>query len=156
MTVFSQSLGSARVVLIQATVLVVVFLALAITPAPVTFPTGTWEVVLLLKGAAALLLTDVILRGAWRDTHTPSFGDVTARLVRAASSAHPLDHYHVQDANGTIGIVEEVLVDRQHISRAIVVAHGWARGHRFVVDIDDVRAVDHDARTVTVTTTCGS
>jgi hypothetical protein len=153
MTALGHSLGSARLVLVQATVLVIVFLVLAITPAPVTFPTGTWELVLLLKGAAALLLTDVLLSGASGGKHTTSFRQLTTRLVRAVSSPHRLDHYHVRDAGGTIGIVEEVLVDRQQISRAIVVAHGWACRHRFVVDMDDVRAVDHEARTVIVKTT---
>jgi hypothetical protein len=149
MTVLSQNLGSARLVLIQATVLVIVFLVLAITPAPVTFPNGTWELVLLLKGAGALLLTDVILGGASGDKHTIPVRHVTSRLLRGASNPHRLDHYHVQDTSGTIGIVEEVLADRQDAHRAIVVTGGSAR-HRFLINIEELQRVDHDERTITV------
>jgi hypothetical protein len=140
-----------RYVLAQAAVLLAVFVVLAVTPAPVTFPSGPWEVVLLLKGAAAVLLTDILLSGlagvrARRPRSTAAAG---ARPVRSGDMAG-LGHYHVQDSTGVVGIIDEVIGDRIGSPRALVVTDGWFGRRRFLVRVDELRAVDHEARTITI------
>jgi hypothetical protein len=151
MTLLAHRPGSARHVLVQAAVLLIVFLVLAITPAPVTFPSGTWELVLLLKGGVALLLTDLILSGPATDEERGApLRRLASRLIGSRAAPSRLDHYHVLDATGTVGIVDEVLADREGVSRALVVTEGWRGQRRFLVGIDELRAVDHASRTVTV------
>jgi hypothetical protein len=150
MTLLAHRPGSGWNVLVQAAVLVIVFVILAITPAPVTFPSGTWELVLLLKGGIALLLTDLILSGATGDERATPVGRLTARLIGGRAAPNRLDHYHVQDTGGTIGVVDEVLADRSGTTRALVVTDGWHGRRRFLVDMEDLRAVDHGSRTVTI------
>lgn len=141
--------GPGRYVLIQATVLVCVFLLLAVTPAPVTFPSGPWEVALLLKGAAALLLTDVILAGLTRDRARKPRGTVKVRGSSAElTRANRLGHYHVQDSEGVIGLVDEVIGDRLGVPQALVVTSGWFGRRRFLVGLDELRSIDHEERTI--------
>jgi hypothetical protein len=150
MMVLAHRQGPGRYVLIQAAVLLGVFVVLAVTPAPVTFPDGPWEVVLLLKGAAALLVTDLLLIGVARRQDGRSRGEVRTMDSESALEWARIGHFHVVQADRVIGVVDEVVADRSGIPRALIASEGWFGRRRFLVPLDELYAIDRDERTVTV------
>lgn len=155
MMAFAHPYGPSRYMLIQAVVLLLVFVVLAVTPAPVTFPNGPWEVVLLVKGAAALLLADLLLMGVARKEVARQ--EVTRRRTRARAMDRQtalewsrIGHYHVVEANGVVGLVDEVLAGRDGTPQSLVVSDGWFGRRRFVVPLDDLRSVNDAERTITI------
>lgn len=134
--------------LLQTVVVLCVFLLLAVTPAPVTFPSGPWEAVLLLKGAAALIAANLILTSAGRGVDHDR-GAAPGWLGKA-SNPHRFDHYHVVDEMERAGVVDEVVVNRGGKPTALIVARGWWKQQRFVVGLDQVRVVDDSARTIII------
>ncbi|HEY7795725.1 MAG TPA: PRC-barrel domain-containing protein [Gaiellaceae bacterium] len=126
-------------------VLLAVFVFLAVSPAPVAFPDHHWEILLLLAGGAALLLADLALA-------TPARAERAARGRRALTDTDELahlrgyGHFHVVAPDGVIGIVDEILGDRDGRPLAVVVMDGWFGGRRFLVPLTDVEAVDEARR----------
>lgn len=134
---------------VQAGILFCVFVVLAVTPAPVTFPDGPWELAFLLKAAVALLVADVVLVG------------ITEGRRRTKSRVRPLDegtvlelrrlgHYHLVDSHGVVGVVDQVIADRDGVPRALIVSDGWLFQRRFLVPLDELRSIDDIERTITV------
>ena len=150
MMVFAHRHGPARHVLIQAAVLLGVFIVLAVTPAPVTFPDGPWEVVLLLKGAAALLLTDLLLIGDARREDARSRSPARAMDSESVSECSRIGHHHVIESGLVVGVVDEVIADRGGVPRALIVSDGWLGRRRFLVPLDELASIDQEERTVTI------
>lgn len=150
MMVLAHRQGPGRYVLIQAAVLLGVFVVLAVTPAPVTFPDGAWEVVLLLKGAAALLLTDLLLIGVARREESRSRSSVRAVDSESAREWSRVGHYDVVDSGGVVGLVDEVIADRSGTPRVLIVSDGWFGRRRFLVPLNELRSIDEGERTVTI------
>jgi hypothetical protein len=134
-----------RLALANAVIGAAVFVVLAASPAPVTFPSSHWEALLLLAGALILIVANGLIGGV---------GAATAlQRGRAAEADSPeltrlreYEHFHVLDGEGVIGTVAEVLGDRDGRPAALVVEDGWFAARRFVVPLDAVVYVDHDGR----------
>jgi uncharacterized integral membrane protein len=142
--------GTGRYVLIQATVLLFVFIVIAVTPAPVTFPQGPWEIVLLLKGAVALLLADLLLVGVARNDVQIGRSRARAMEREIALEWSRIGHYHVVEQEAVVGVVEEVIADRGGTPKGVIVTDGWFGRRRFLVPLDELRSIDGEERTVTV------
>ena len=139
-----------RYVLIQAVVLLLVFMVMAVTPAPVTFPEGPWEVVLLVKGAVALLLADLVLFGVARNDVRTGRSRVRSMDREVALDWSRIGDYHVVEQEAVLGVVEDVIADRSGTPKGLIVSHGWFGRRRFLVPLDELRSIDGTERTVTV------
>jgi hypothetical protein len=144
--------GAAAHAAASVAALVVVFVFLAVSPAPVTFPDHHWELLLLLAGGAALLAANLILAcGPLPARRRPS-----RRAASAAADAGEVaelrryEHFHVVTPDGVLGVVSEALADREGRSPALVVSTGWFGTGRFLVPLDDVVAIDEAARELCV------
>jgi hypothetical protein len=136
-----------RLLLLNGAAIVAVFFFLAWSPAPVTFPTGPWEGALLAKGAAVLLVANVVVvRGRIRRPHGATADAPSDALVRMRR----YEHYEVLDESGVIGLVDETLGDRTGVPVAMVVVCGGFRARRFVVPLRDILAIDDRLRQVSV------
>ncbi len=142
--------AAGRYLLIQAAVLLGVFVVLAVTPAPVTFPDGPWEIILLLKGAAALLLTNILLIGIVRRHEEKDRITAQSMDKETALKWRRINHYEVMAAEGVIGVVDDVLATRDGTPTAIVISDGWFGRRRFLVPLDELRSIDTDERTITI------
>ena len=144
--------GLGRFVMIQGTVLLGVFVVLAVTPAPVTFPDGPWETALLLKGAVALLLANAFVLQLRASTQCPR----TSTDVRYPDPQQSLDvltesvDYEVCADGQSIGVVDEVVATRDGSVVGLVVVQGWFGRRRFMVTLDEVQSFDHSSRLVEV------
>jgi hypothetical protein len=150
MTALVHRLSMTRQLAIQSTVLLGVFVLLAATPAPVTFPDGPWEAALLAKGAVALLVANLVVTrfDAVRATRTRAARRVstTTRLTQLRA----YEHFHVARPDGVIGVVDEVLGDQDGEAQALVVTDGWFGRRRFLVPLADIRGIDAAERTIIV------
>jgi len=144
--------GLGRFVLIQGTVLLGVFVVLAVTPAPVTFPDGPWETALLLKGAVALLLANAFVLQLRASSPRPR----SSTDVRYQDPQQFLDaltesvDYEVCADGQTIGVVHEVVATRDGSIVGFVVVQGWLGRRRFMVTLDEVQSFDHSSRLLEV------
>ena len=147
---FTPSLPTARVVLYQSIVVAAVFLALAITPAPVTFPSTPWQAVLLAKGALALILANaLVVRSAPHTASQPRHRKLEGNGSAVAAMSAYVD-YHVTEDGEVIGVVDQVVAGRRGEVVGFLVAHGWVRARRFFVGLAEVEAVDDAARVMSV------
>ena len=139
---------TSRLLLINSAAILAVFLFLAITPAPVTFPDRPWEGALLLKGAALLLAANVVVvrLGAKTRPHGTTAATATPPLVRMRR----YEHYDVVDQTGVIGIIDEVLGDHAGVPAAFVVVDGWLGARRFLLPLSGIEAIDDAKRTISV------
>jgi hypothetical protein len=152
MAALADPLTTGRLLFLNASVLAAVFLLLAVTPAPVTFPDGHWETMLLLKGAVILLASNILA------VHIASNTKAKARPRHRVDTAGEallalaeLEHYHVAAAEGgLIGVVDEILGDRNGHPLALVVSDGWFRSRRFLVPLHDLSDVDRAQRMIVV------
>ena len=137
-----------RLLLINGAAILAVFLFLAISPAPVTFPDRAWEGALLLKGAALLLAANAIVvrLGVGTRPHGTLAATATSPLVRMRR----YEHYDVADHTGVIGIVDEVLGDHAGVPAAFVVVDGWLGARRFLLPLSAIDAIDDAHRTISV------
>jgi hypothetical protein len=138
-----------RLLLINTSVLLAVFLFLAITPAPVTFPEGAWETLLLLSGGVALLAANIAaarLRSEAKTRRGPRPNTSGEALVEMRH----LEHHHVQTPQGVIGIVDEVIGDRAGDPVGLLVVEGWFGSRRALVPLSDIREINDPARTITI------
>jgi membrane protein YdbS with pleckstrin-like domain len=137
------------VALVNACVLVVVFVVLAVSPAPVTFPSSHWEAIILGAGAAVMLLANALVASVGAATEArrarPTRTD-TAEL----RELRWYEDFEVVTQEEVLGVVAEVLGDRHGTPAALLVQYGWLGAHRFLVPLDDVRDVDEAARVITV------
>ena len=142
-----------RLLLVNTAVLACVFVFLAVSPAPVTFPDDAWETALLAKGAALLLAANVLATrlGATAGA-TPRRGRRVDTQTDALLWLREYEHFHVTAADGIIGIVDEVLGDRDGNPIGFVVADGWLATRRFLILLHEVEHVDECRRTVAVRT----
>ena len=143
--------GLGRFVMIQGTVLLGVFVVLAVTPAPVTFPDGPWEAALLLKGAVALLLANAFVLQLKAASPRPRAS--AAALYQAPQSVDVLTEsvdYEVCADGRTIGVVDEVVATRDGSIVGFVVVQGWFGRRRFMVTLEEVQSFDHSSRLVEV------
>jgi hypothetical protein len=138
-----------RLLLVNTSVLLIVFIFLALTPAPVTFPESSWETALLVKGGLLLLAANI----AAARLGTAS---KLARGPRPNTSSEPLvrmreyEHHHVLAPEGVIGIVDEVIGDRDGEPVGLLVVDGWFGARRCFVSLDDVRQIDQIGRTISI------
>jgi hypothetical protein len=138
-----------RLAALNSLVLVAVFVVLAASPAPVHFPSTHWEAVMLAAAAALVLVLPVVLGGA-------ALAERVERGRRAATATGELvelrryEHYDVDATDGRIGLLDEVLGDRDGAAKVMVVSDGWFGARRFVVPVDAIRFVDDANRIVTV------
>jgi len=137
---------TSRLLLINSAAILAVFLFLAISPAPVTFPDRAWEGALLLKGAALLLAANLVVvrHGAGTRPHGATAATETPPLIRMRR----YEHYDVVDHTGVIGIVDEVLGDHAGVPTAFVVVDGWLDARRFLLPLSGVEAIDDAKRTI--------
>lgn len=144
-----------RLGLANAVLLVLVFIFLAASPAPVTFPTSHWEVILLGIAAAVMLAMNLLITEA-------EVGADVRRGRRAETDSDALaglrefEHFNVVARDGTIGIVAQVLGDRDGEPVGLLVEDGWWGSRRFFVPLDAVRRVDSKTREIHVETTATS
>ncbi len=126
-----------------------VFVFLAVTPAPVTFPDSAWETALLLKGAIVLLAVNawLLLRQAPAPHPVPADAPMPANPVAYDSLTGCID-YQVIDGDETLGIVDELPLARDGAISGILVSQGWLRTRCVLVKLDEVRRIDHGARVV--------
>jgi hypothetical protein len=126
-----------------------VFVFLAVTPAPVTFPDSAWEAALLLKGAIVLLAVNawLLLREAPAVRRVLADAPTPANVVAYDSLTGCID-YHVIVGDETLGIVEDLPLARDGVISGILVSQGWLRARRVLVQLDEVRRIDHDSRVV--------
>ena len=135
--------------LANAAILVAVFVILAITPAPVTFPGDHWEAILLLAGGLLLLAGNALAAALGaaaavdRSRHVADENDTMQRLRH-------YEHFIVYDADGILGTVDEMLPDPSGEPLGFVVAAGWFGGRRFFVLLNAVGDVDIAAREITL------
>ena len=140
-----------RLLFVNTSVLLLVFLFLAITPAPVTFPEDPWQTALLLKGGVLLLAANVAavrLRSEPRPRRGPRANTSSDALV----GLHRLEHHHVRTPEGVIGTVDEVIGDWRGQPVGLLVVDGWFKTRRCLVPLTDIREIDDPARTITITT----
>lgn len=139
---------TSRLLLINSAAILAVFLFLAISPAPVTFPDRAWEGALLLKGAALLLAANLVVvrLGAGTRPHGTRATTETSPLVRMRR----YEHYDVVDNTGVIGIVDEVLGDHTGVPAAFVVVDGWLGARRFLLPLSAIDAIDDAQRMISV------
>ena len=149
MAALAQAPTISRLLLVNASVLLILFIFLAVTPAPVTFPEGAWETTLLLSGGLALLAANIAaarLDGDSKPRH----------VVRPDTSSEALEamreyeHYHVLTPEGVVGIVDEVIGDRDAEPVGLLVVDGWFKSRRYLIPSDDIRAIDDTARTISI------
>ncbi len=136
-----------RLALANVAVGIAVFVILAVSPAPVTFPSTHWEAVLLVGGALVLLLANGFVAAAAAASEI--------RRVREAdqesAELHRLrdyEYFHVTTPEGVIGVLAEVLANREGEPAGLVVADGWFGARRFLVPVDDVVGVSTARREV--------
>lgn len=151
MAALAQAPMITRVLLVNATVLAGVFLLLAVTPAPVTFPEDHWETALLLKGAAILLAANILaLHLGSPAAPKPKRG----RRVETASDTlvemRSLEHFHVASPDGVIGVVDEVICDSGGKPIGLLVCDGWFAARRFLVPLTEILEVDPAERTILI------
>jgi hypothetical protein len=129
-----------RLLLVDASVILAVFVFLAVTPAPVMFPDDVWETALLLKGGALLLAANVVavrLRSDSKPRRGPRANMSTDALV----DMRRYEHYFVCTPDGVIGIVDQVIGDRRGRPLGLVVVEGWFGSRRFLVPLSDIREI---------------
>ena len=150
MTVHHLHSPSAGRMLALVVALGAVFVFLAVTPAPVTFPDSAWETALLLKGAIVLLAVNawLLLRQAPAAPHRAlADAPLPANLVAYDSLTGCID-YEVIDGDEALGIVDELPLARDGAIVGLLVSQGWLRTRRVLVTLDVVRRIDHGARVV--------
>jgi len=138
-----------RLLLINTSVLLAVFVFLAITPAPVTFPDGVWESLLLLGGGVAVLATNIAAARPRAEAKRKR-GPRPKTSSEALVEMRHLEDHHVQTPEGVIGIVDEVIGDRDGKPVGLLVVEGWFGSRRALVPLSDIREVNDDARTITI------
>jgi hypothetical protein len=137
-----------RLLLVNTSVLLIVFIFLALTPAPVTFPESSWETALLAKGGLLLLAANIAAArlGTAKLPRGPRPNTSSEPLVRMRE----YEHHHVLAPEGVIGIVDEVIGDRDGEPVGLLVVDGWFGARRCFVPLNDVRQVDDIARTISI------
>ena len=105
---------------------------------------------LLLKGAAALLLTDLLLMGLATKQKETLRSPALAMDGDLAREWSRMGHYHVVESGGVVGVVDDVMADRRGTPRGLIVSDGWFGRQRFLVPLDDLVSIDDDERTVTI------
>ena len=141
-----------RLLLVNTSVLLIVFIFLALTPAPVTFPESSWETALLVKGGLLLLAANIAAARLGTASKLP-------RGPHPNTSSEPLvrmreyEHHHVLAPEGVIGIVDEVIGDRDGEPVGLLVVDGWFGAQRCFVPLSDVRQIDDAARTISISDT---
>lgn len=123
------------------------FVVLAASPAPVHFPSTHWEAALLACAAVVLLLGNLLLagtavarsieRGRTAQTRTPAVFDL-----------RQLEHFHVIADDGMVGLVDEVLANRDGSDEIFVVTDGWFGARRFYVPVGEMSSSDAPNRTL--------
>jgi len=151
MAALAQAPTTTRLMLMNGLVLLGVFLFLAVTPAPVTFPENPWETALLIFGAALLLAANVLaVRVGGLTRERPKRGRRANTTSAALMEMHPYEHFHVAAPDGTIGVVAEVIGDRDGQPVGLLVAEGWFPGTHFLVSLDEISRIDDTEQTVFV------
>ena len=134
---------------VNTVVMVAIFVVLAASPAPVHFPSTHWEAVMLAAAAALVLVMNILLAGA-AVAQQIERGRRADTATQAMREVRRYEHFHVFAGDGYVGLVDEVLGDRNGTPMALVVADGWFGARRFLVPIDAITAVDEGRRAVTV------
>jgi len=148
MMALQQGTPARRALVVNVMVLAAVFVVLAVSPAPVSFPESAWETALLTIGAVALLLVNALV---FPTPRTASRAPLTAHMPpddRVLEEFLACVDYEIIDADETAGIVSEVLVTRDGVILGLAVQHGLLRMRRYVVTLDQIHSFDHAARTI--------
>jgi hypothetical protein len=138
-----------RLLLVNTSVLLIVFIFLALTPAPVTFPENSWETALLAKGGLLLLAANIAaarLGTGSKPPRGPRPNTSSEQLVRMRE----YEHHHVLAPEGVIGVVDEVIGDRDGEPVGLLVVDGWFGARRCFVPLNDIRQIDDIARTISI------
>lgn len=138
-----------RLALVNAAVGIGVFVILAISPAPVTFPSSHWEALLLLGGALVLFLANAAVAAAAAASAVQRGRAAETETVEL-QRLREYEHFHVTTREGVIGTVAEVLGGRDGHPIGLVVADGWFGARRFLVPLDDIVGASTERREVTV------
>ncbi|HYH62662.1 MAG TPA: hypothetical protein VD766_12415, partial [Solirubrobacterales bacterium] len=112
MMAWQQGTPARRALVVNVMVLAAVFVVLAVSPAPVSFPESAWETALLAIAAVALLLVNALVSPMPR---TASRAPRAARMPpddRALEVFLACVDYEIIDADESAGIVSDVLVTR--------------------------------------------
>ena len=135
---------------VNVMVLGAVFVFLAVSPAPVSFPESPWETGLLATGAVALLLVNALLIRPTRDVPRAPVAAHTPPDEKVLDLYSSFVDYEVVDGEHVVGITDEVLVTRDGRIVALSVKHGFLRTRRFAVTPDEIRSLDHANRAIYV------
>jgi hypothetical protein len=128
-------------------VVVATFVVLAASPAPVHFPSTHWEAVLLTCAAVVLLLGSLLLAGA-AAARTIERGRSARTETSEIYALQHLVHFEVMAEDGIIGIVDEVLANRNGIGEVLVVTDGWFGARRFYIPVGEMSSSDATSRTL--------
>ncbi len=137
-----------RLVVVNSIAIVLAFVVLAASPAPVHFPSTHWEALMLAGAAALILLGNLMLIGAAVARYVERGRQAKTETPRLAQLRRT-EHFHVYD-DGVVGLVEEVVADRRGEAEVLIVSTGWFGATRFYVPADAVSAVDERNRVVRI------
>ena len=88
------------------------------------------------------------------ETATPPIVPIGREKVLTSSEAleamREYEHYHVLTPEGVVGIVDEVIGDRDAEPVGLLVVDGWFKSRRYLIPSDDIRAIDDTARTISI------
>jgi hypothetical protein len=138
-----------RLLLVNTSVLLIVFIFLAITPAPVTFPEDSWETTLLAAGGLLLLAANIAAARPRAEPRGPR-GPRPNTSSDALLQMREYEHHRVHVPEGVIGIVDEVIGDRDGEPIGLLVVDGWFGSRRCFVPVTDIREIDNPARTISI------
>ena len=136
-------------VVINSIAIIVTFVALAASPAPVHFPSTHWEALMLVGAAALILVGNLMLVGEAVARHVERGRQAKTATSRLAELRR-VEHFHVYSDDDVIGIVDEVIGDRHGEAEVLVIATGWFGATRFYVPAEAISAVDERNRVVRI------
>ena len=139
--------GVWRLVLLNSIAIAAIFVVLAASPAPVHFPSTHWEALLLACAAAVFLAANVVLAGA-AVARSIERGRQAKTDTGTLTTLRACEHFDVIADDGWIGIVDEVMANREGEDEILIVTHGWFGARGFYIPVSDVSSTDEVNKTI--------
>ncbi len=141
--------GLWQLVAINSIAIIVTFVVLAASPAPVHFPSTHWEALMLAGAAVLILLGNLLIVGAAVARHVERGRRARTETPRLAQLRRA-QYFDVYSDDSVVGIVDEVVSDRDGRAEVLIVTTGWFGATRFYVPAEAVTAVDERNRVVRI------